>query len=115
MLRKLWTEECGAIISAELALVLTIVVLGVIVGLSEVAVAINTELNDISNAIGALDQSYGFTGFSSGSGKPKSFSAGTTHRDNGVDNCDLNNTCDIVVGVSNRNTNEGGFGGRGGR
>ena len=46
-MRKLFSDESGAVISAELALVLTILVLGVIVGLSEVAVAVNTELNDI--------------------------------------------------------------------
>ena len=37
-------DEAGVIISAELVLVLTIGVLAMIVGLSEVAVAINTEL-----------------------------------------------------------------------
>ena len=63
MLRQLFNDEGGAIISAELVLVLTILVIGVIVGLSEVAVAVNTELNDVSNAIGSLDQSFFFTGF----------------------------------------------------
>ena len=63
MLRALWKEENGFIISAELVLVLTIAVLAMIVGLSEVAVAVNTELNDVSNAIGSLNQSYAYTGF----------------------------------------------------
>ena len=62
MLRALWKEENGFIISAELVLVLTIAVLAMIVGLSEVAVAVNTELNDVSNAIGSLNQSYAYTG-----------------------------------------------------
>ena len=65
MLRNLWIDDCGAIISAELCLVLTLCVLAMCVGLSEVAVACNTELNDFSNAIGHLNQSYGFTGFHS--------------------------------------------------
>ena len=50
MLNQLWNDEAGFVISAELVLVLTIAVLAMIVGLSEVAVAVNTELNDISNA-----------------------------------------------------------------
>ena len=53
MLNQLWNDEAGFVISAELVLVLTIAVLAMIVGLSEVAVAVNTELNDISNAIRA--------------------------------------------------------------
>ena len=88
-------DECGAIVSAEIVLVLTVLVLGVIVGLSEVAVAVNTELNDISNAIGRLDQSYFVTGFHSKDGKLKSSVAGSSFKD-GVDDGDTNDTCDIV-------------------
>ena len=106
MLMKLWRDENGVIISAELALVLTIVVIGVIVGLSEVAKAVNTELNDISNGIGALDQSFGFTGYHVRNGKNTSFSAGTTWIDQ-EDDCDRNNSCDIVCGVAHRRTAEG--------
>lgn len=111
MLMKLYRDENGVIISAELCLVLTIVVIGVIVGLSEVAKAVNTELNDISNAIGALNQSYGFTGFHSKKGKFSSFVAGSAFFD-GVDDCDLNNTCDLVCGIPA--PGEGGGNGHGG-
>ncbi|MDX1967700.1 MAG: hypothetical protein SFV23_11055 [Planctomycetaceae bacterium] len=100
MFRKLYTEECGAVLSAELVLVLTILVVGVIVGLSEVAVAVNTELNDLSNAIGAVDQSYFFTGFK-GQGtndKQKSASAGSRFDDKN-DDCDVNTSCDLVCGA----------------
>ena len=101
MLNKLFRDESGVIISAELALVLTIAVLAMVVGLSEVAVAVNTELNDISNAIGALDQSYGFTGFSSTKavGNNKNSAAGSKFADS-TDDCDLNTTCDLVCGVA---------------
>ncbi|MBI1347143.1 hypothetical protein GC163_12745 [bacterium] len=102
MLRKLFNDESGAVISAELVLVLTILVIGVIVGLSEVAVAINTELNDISNAIGSLDQSYFVTGFHGIGGnqngaKIKSVVAGSRFTD-GHDDCDNNRSCDLVCG-----------------
>lgn len=107
MLRQLLNDESGVIISAELVLVLTIAVLAMIVGLSEVAVAVNTELNDVSNAIGALDQSYAYCSFRVSDTKFKSFFAGTTFRDS-VDDCDLNTTCDIVTGASTSTTGEGG-------
>ena len=103
MLNKLFNDESGVIISAELALVLTIAVLAMVVGLSEVAVAVNTELNDISNAIGALDQSYSFTGFSStkskGADTPlKNAVAGSAFVDT-PDDCDANVSCDLVCGA----------------
>ncbi len=101
MLRALWKEENGFIISAELVLVLTIAVLAMIVGLSEVAVAVNTELNDVSNAIGSLNQSYAYTGFAataSCDGKHKSYVAGSMFNDS-VDDCDLNTTCELVTGT----------------
>lgn len=108
MLKNLLNDEAGIIISAELTLVLTIAVLAVIVGLSEVAVAVNTELNDVSNAIGALNQGYCFTGFCSTSqGKLKSSKAGSTFVD-AFDDCDTNTTCDIVAGGT-YNTSEGGW------
>ncbi|QDT92360.1 hypothetical protein [Gimesia algae] len=99
MLNQLWNDEAGFVISAELVLVLTIAVLAMIVGLSEVAVAVNTELNDISNAIGALNQSYAYTGFIGNGGKTKSWYAGSRWSD-ATDDCDLNNTCDLVTGTS---------------
>lgn len=106
MLMSLFNDESGVIISAELVLVLTIAVLAMVVGLSEVAVAINTELNDVSNAIGALNQSYCITGFCSFSnGKLKSSVAGSSFHD-GYDDCDLNSTCEIVAGA-NHNSFEG--------
>lgn len=107
MLRQLLNDESGVIISAELVLVLTIAVLAMVVGLAEVAVAVNTELNDVSNAIGALNQSYAFSGFSGFgvNGKVKSFFAGTTFID-AIDDCDTNTTCDIVAGASAAATTE---------
>jgi hypothetical protein len=107
MLRKLWNDEMGVVISAELVLVLTIAVLAMIVGLSEVAVAVNTELNDVSNAIGALRQSYTYTGFHSDDFGTKNLSkyVGSTWRDS-VDNGDQNMTCDLVCGASTTATEE---------
>lgn len=62
MTKQLWMDEGGATISAELALVGTILVIGVIVGLSAVQDAVNTELADLGQAIGNIDQSYSHGG-----------------------------------------------------
>ena len=101
MLQKLWNDEAGVIISAELVLVLTIAVLAMIVGLSEVAIAVNTELNDISNAVGELDQSYFFTGFHSNGCGNKCLSdvEGSDYTDK-QDDGDKNGTCDLVCGTA---------------
>lgn len=106
MLKKLWNDEAGAVISAELALVLTVGVLAVIVGISEVAVAVNTELNDISNAIGSLDQSFsvsGMIGQDRNSGKVKAYSSGSKFND-GIDDCDRNSSCDMVGAHARQST-----------
>ncbi len=91
-------DESGVVISAELVLVLTVAVLAMVVGLSEVAVAVNTELNDLSNAFGSLDQSFYYSGFHAvDCGKVKSAVAGSCFRDQ-VDDCDKNLSCDLVCG-----------------
>ncbi len=99
MLKLLYDDEAGFVISAELVLVVTIGVLAMIVGLSEVAVAVNTELNDISNALGALNQSYAFTGFLANDTKSKSQFAGSGFTDD-IDDCDTNTTCQLVCGIA---------------
>jgi Flp pilus assembly pilin Flp len=58
MLRKLWNDEAGAIISAELVLVMTIVVIGMIVGLKSLRDGVVSELADVGQAISNLNQSY---------------------------------------------------------
>ena len=94
MLRTLWQDQSGAVISAELVLVLTIAVLAMIVGLSEVAVAVNEELNDISNAIGNLDQSYEYTGFVGQDGNMRKLknAFGGSRFDDKEDECDKNDS-----------------------
>ena len=100
MLRQLMNDESGVIVSAELVLVLSIAVLAMVVGLNEVATAVVTELNDVSNAIGSLNQSFGYSGFTgAGNGKLKSFSSGATWIDD-IDDCDTNTTCEIVTSAS---------------
>ena len=62
-MRNLLNDESGFIVSAELVLVATIAVIGLIVGWSEVQAAVVHELNDVANAIGCLNQTFAFRGF----------------------------------------------------
>lgn len=64
MMRALLRDEGGFIVSAELVLISTILVIGLIVGLSSIQHAVVQELNDVGDAIGRLNQSYFYTGFS---------------------------------------------------
>jgi len=105
MLRKLWQDDAGAVLSAELILVLTIAVLAMIVGLSSVAVALNTELNDLSSAFGNISQTYAYTGFKSEEGKDKSMVKGTRW-DDATDTCDLTSDCALVCEFKTATTDE---------
>ncbi|QDT30807.1 MULTISPECIES: branched-chain amino acid aminotransferase [Thalassoglobus] len=58
LFNSLLNDEAGFIVSAELVLVATIVVLGMIVGLSELALNINNELEDVGSAFSGIQQSY---------------------------------------------------------
>ena len=62
VLQTLWADEAGFIISAELVLVATILVIGMIVGLVVIRNQVVQELVDVGQAIGSLSQSYAFAG-----------------------------------------------------
>lgn len=109
MLHQLMNDEVGVVVSAELILILTLAVLAMVVGISEVSIAVNTELNDLSNAFGAMNQSFLFVGFHATGGKLKSFVSGSAWFD-GIDDCDWNLSCDLICGGGFG----GGFGGGGG-
>ncbi|MBS0265050.1 MAG: hypothetical protein JSS02_24175 [Planctomycetes bacterium] len=91
MLKKLWMDESGFIVSAELVLVATILVIGMIVGLATVRDAIVTELADVGQAIANVNQSYIYTDVTGHS----SATAGSIFQD-ALDFCD-------AVGVTNAN------------
>jgi len=94
MLRTLLNDEAGFIVSAELVLIATILVIGLIVGLSQVQHAVVEELTDVAHAIGSLNQSYSFDGFSAekaGVGNIKSQTVGSKFQD-AADTCDSNCT-----------------------
>ncbi len=69
LMGKLFRDDAGFIISAELVLVMTIGVLAMVVGLTAVRDAVTHELNDISHAIGAVSQTYNVVGLEKAAGK----------------------------------------------
>jgi hypothetical protein len=87
-LKTLINDEAGFIVSAELVLISTIAVLGLVVGLSEVSINVNNELEDVGSAFSSMNQSYtvqctsGHKGWKSGN-----------HFEDGADFCD--SQCDV--------------------
>lgn len=57
-MKNLWNNESGAILSAELVLIGTLVVLGVITGLSCLQTAVVDELSSVGAAIRGMNQTY---------------------------------------------------------
>ncbi len=62
VLQRLWQDDAGFIVSAELILIATIAVIGLIVGLASVRDAITAELSDVGGAIQDVNQSYDIDG-----------------------------------------------------
>jgi hypothetical protein len=101
---RLWKEETGAIVSAEIMLVATILVIGVVVGLKSVRDSVVTELADVAQAIGNVNQSYSY----SATAGHHAFTAGAAFTDN-FDFCDtVALTCEqqskcVVICTSTQN------------
>jgi Flp pilus assembly pilin Flp len=83
VLHRFWADEAGFVISAELVLVATILVIGMVVGLATVRDAVVQELADVAGAIASVNQSYAY-GEVSGH---RSATAGSEFQDN-TDFCD---------------------------
>jgi len=80
-------NQKGFIVSTELMLIATIVVIGLIVGLQAVRVSVVTELADVSGAIASVAQTYSFSG-----------AAGHHASTNGSSYQDAADTCDDAGG-----------------
>jgi Flp pilus assembly pilin Flp len=89
VITRLWNEEDGAIVSAEIMLIATILVIGVIVGLKSVRDAVVSELADVAQAFGNINQSFCYSGVSG----HMAFTAGSEFMDQ-VDFCDTANNND---------------------
>lgn len=110
LLNALWQDEAGFVITSELLIIVTIAVIGMIVGYVAVRDALVQELGDVAAAIGALDQSYFYYGVSN-TCTSSAFTRGSKFTD-GRDLCDLPNVQgDLGVGGISLTTAPNGAGG----
>lgn len=87
LLNRLWNDEAGFVVSTELMIVATVLVIGMLVGLVSIREQIVQELADVAEAISEFDQSF-------------SFAAITGHSSStaGADFVDALDFCDIADG-----------------
>lgn len=85
ILQAFWQDEGGFIVSAELVLVGTLSVVGMVAGLSHLRGAVNDELIDIGDSLTSLNQSYSYSGFRG----CKSFTAGSSFAEEGTEVVDF--------------------------
>jgi hypothetical protein len=62
LFRTLWADDAGFVVSAELVLVATILVIGMIVGMTSLRNQVVEEMVDVGQAIGSMSQSYALGG-----------------------------------------------------
>jgi hypothetical protein len=62
LMLKLWEDDRGAIIALEFLFLATILVIGIVVGLTSVRDSINVELAELGNALLALSQGFIISG-----------------------------------------------------
>ncbi len=58
----LWRDEHGVILSTEIVVVGSVLVIGLITGMTCLQEAVNGEMEDLAGAFSSLDQSYSFAG-----------------------------------------------------
>ena len=89
-LKRVWNEEEGFLLTAEAILFATLLIIGLIAGLSSLRESIVTELGDLAQAISNLNQSFSFGGVVGHCG----FTAGSSFIDM-VDFCDTANNAHV--------------------
>jgi len=62
MIKRLWSDEAGFVVSSELILVGTVAVIGLLTGLAAVRDGVVSELSDVAGAVQDLNQSYALNG-----------------------------------------------------
>jgi len=116
LLYRLWNDQSGAIVSAEIILVASILVIGVIVGLKSLRDSVVTELADVAQALANVNQSFSFSGVSghhafSGGG---AFADQADFCDTNDNNSDAGNSKCVLICSSNVSPGEGNGGHHGG-
>jgi len=107
-MRKLFNDEAGFVVSAELALIVTLIFTAVAVGVAVARDALVAEYNDISEMIGVVDQTYNVQGLTVPDGN-----GGKAHGSaNGMGYNDFGDLCDcqalLLSEVCGKNDPAGG-------
>ena len=84
MLKTLWQDEQGFIISIELIMIATIAVIGLLAGMTAIRDAVVSELSDVAGAVQDFNQGYRVYGV-----------RGHTGSTAGMDFLDLRDFCDL--------------------
>ncbi len=109
LLNALRQDEHGVILSTEIVIIGSLLVIGLITGLTCLQKSVNGELHDLAGAIGALDQTYSFSAHRKpgNAGQCCAYTAGSAYR-----NCEnQDQKCGDIVGcVDNCQTPSTGCG-----
>jgi len=104
-MRKFFNDEAGLVVSAELVLVVTLIFTAVAVGLAAARDALTQELNDVSEMIGTVDQSYNIAGLTA----PGNGASANHGSNNGMGFNDRQDNCDCdpltVVEIAGKTQN----------
>ncbi|MEX0726224.1 MAG: hypothetical protein WEB58_02765 [Planctomycetaceae bacterium] len=83
LVSRIWNDEAGFVVSSELVLIGTILVIGLVAGLTSLRDQVTQELGDLALAIASINQSYSYSAVTGHSGS----SAGSIFQD-ASDYCD---------------------------
>ena len=83
VLKRLWNDEAGFVVSTELILLATVAVIGLLTGMVAVRDGVVSELSDVAGAVQTVNQTYYYDGLVGHSAS----TAGSTFTDN-LDWCD---------------------------
>ena len=62
VLKRLWKDEAGFVVSTELVLLATVAVIGLLTGIVAVRDGVVSELSDVAGAVQEINQSYSYDG-----------------------------------------------------
>lgn len=104
LLKALRQDEHGVILSAEIVIVGTVLVIGLITGMTCLQKSVNSELGDFAQAIDSIDQSYSFSGHRKVGGNYRNgncfaFTAGSAFTNS---ECNANVCQNDIVGCESR-------------
>lgn len=77
LMQRLWQDEAGAVLSAEMVVLGTVGVLGMTAGISALTDSVNSELSEVGQAFRSFDQSYSVHGYQTSYGGTGSHTVAT--------------------------------------